>query len=322
MSDDSRPNAVTPPPRPIAGFWRRLAAMLVDGLLLGGVGLVLGAVFSDRFQNIGQWGRGLGLVVALLYFAVANSSLASGQTLGKRWLGVRVVGGDGRPISVGRSLARAVILDTPFFLNGMLLPAWLDSWPAHLAAALVVFGGGFGIVYFYVCNRATRQSLHDLLCGTYVVRRDWSGPLPRARVAPLYYAVFTAGIVGLIAVLWFGLPRFLGPATVAELSAVQRRLAQDPEALHVSVLKTWGSGSGRHGLTVQVWRRGAPGSSDAEADRIAAVVLESYPRIEDVETLTVVITRGYDIGIASFNRSVSTPLSPAKWKERVAQRRA
>jgi uncharacterized RDD family membrane protein YckC len=72
------------PPRVIAGFWRRLLAFLVDAAVLGLIGYLLGTLFYSPFAALGEWGRLVGFLVALLYFTLFNSEVGRGHTLGQR----------------------------------------------------------------------------------------------------------------------------------------------------------------------------------------------------------------------------------------------
>ena len=81
------------------------------------------------------------------------------------------------PIVFSKSVLR-FILSTPFLLNGAaLLDAILFSFFAYILS-LLVFGGLFSVFYLYLFNRRTRQSLHDLVAGTFVVhtRADFERP--------------------------------------------------------------------------------------------------------------------------------------------------
>jgi uncharacterized RDD family membrane protein YckC len=88
------------PSGPRAGFWSRFGAAFVDGVLLAIVGFVLRAA-------LGQAGAGvIDLAVGIGYFGYLEGS-ASGQTIGKRMLGIRVIDyGDGGPIGFGRAVIR------------------------------------------------------------------------------------------------------------------------------------------------------------------------------------------------------------------------
>ena len=68
----------------ISGFWRRVGAFLIDSVILGVVGLVLGLFFSQQFVELGDWGRAIGFPIAAIYFAILNSRIGNGQTIGDR----------------------------------------------------------------------------------------------------------------------------------------------------------------------------------------------------------------------------------------------
>ena len=61
----------------ISGFWRRIVAIFVDFLILGLLGFILGLLLSNIFIQMGGWGRLIGFIIALSYFAAMNSKLFS-----------------------------------------------------------------------------------------------------------------------------------------------------------------------------------------------------------------------------------------------------
>ena len=52
----------------ISGFWRRIGALIIDTLILGIAGIVLGLFLESTFVLIGAWGRLVGFSIALIYF--------------------------------------------------------------------------------------------------------------------------------------------------------------------------------------------------------------------------------------------------------------
>src|SRR5258708_30891020 len=90
----------------IAGFWGRVAAFVIDCLILSVPTLLLGLALFRWAAGLGPAGRLIGFVVALLYFGVLNSRFGGGQTLGKRLLGIRVADRAGAPLSPMRSFLR------------------------------------------------------------------------------------------------------------------------------------------------------------------------------------------------------------------------
>lgn len=140
------PNAQRPPPftPPIAGyatggyagFWKRVAAAFIDGLILLAAGMVLGTVTSG--------GDLLGIVVSWLYAALLESS-SKQATLGKMALGIQVTDLEGNRISFGRATGRhfGKIISTLVLFIGFIMAAFTDR----------------------------KQTLHDIMAGCLVVKK-------------------------------------------------------------------------------------------------------------------------------------------------------
>lgn len=95
----SEPSSGTSGPR--AGFWRRLAAALIDGILVGIVVAILIVALKAA-------GYAIGIVLGLAYYTLFEGG-PRGQTPGKSALGIRVVSFDtGGPIGYGRAFIRAI----------------------------------------------------------------------------------------------------------------------------------------------------------------------------------------------------------------------
>jgi len=101
----------------IASFWRKIGALVVDTLLLGLVGFLLGLAFESTFVQIVGWGRFIGFLIALIYFGVMSSHLSAGQTIGKKILNLRVIDSDNQTVSLGRTVLRYIVLAAPFSVN-------------------------------------------------------------------------------------------------------------------------------------------------------------------------------------------------------------
>lgn len=136
----------------VVGFGRRLAASLLDGLLLGfltfmlvtAIGFV--ALFIDMFrpEQIVPFDKLIILAAAifsLVYYVGYWST--SGQTLGKSMLGLKVVDRTGSPVSTGKAILRYV---------------------GYLISAAV-----FSLGFVWIAFDQKRQGWHDKIAGTYVV---------------------------------------------------------------------------------------------------------------------------------------------------------
>lgn len=135
-----------------AGFWKRVAAQLIDGVILAVIGSLggemLGTLLSDMIGG-GETGEALlpvafTLVLYLLYFAWFHSNFML-ATPGKMAVGIKVVRSDGEPASFLRNVGR-------YF--------------AQIPGSLLL-----GIGYLMAAFTERKQALHDFFCDTVVVDR-------------------------------------------------------------------------------------------------------------------------------------------------------
>jgi uncharacterized RDD family membrane protein YckC len=147
------PGAGGPPltltgPQVLGGWWSRVGAQLIDGLVIGVGGTILVIAITAPF-SIGFFANdGVGIVslivglliavlcvslVALLY-APALMARTNGQTWGRMATGIRVVRANGRPIDFGFAMLREVAVKTLLFgvlgaVTGGLAPLIDVLWP-------------------------------------------------------------------------------------------------------------------------------------------------------------------------------------------------
>ena len=180
-----------------AGFWKRTAAYFVDAfvvsiaaqivqtvLVVGFMGMNM-ASFTANPESLFSSAGGILLLLSIyllpmlmfaIYYAAFHAS-AKQATLGKLAVGIKVVRGDGRRISLARSVAR-------FFaslLSGMLLL----------------------IGYFMAAFTERKQALHDLICDTLVVDKWAYTAHPEWQRRELGTAAVVILCVGAVLVLGF-----------------------------------------------------------------------------------------------------------------------
>jgi uncharacterized RDD family membrane protein YckC len=157
-------------PLPYAGFWERVAAYFIDGLILGipfwivviglismfgGFGLMLhrnsppdpravAALVAPMFMLF-FLGMLVFMIVQWLYFALMESSERQ-ATVGKSVLSLRVTNYDGQRISFGHATGR-------FF--------------AKIVSGMVPLAIGYIMAAF----TEKKQALHDLIAGTLVLKK-------------------------------------------------------------------------------------------------------------------------------------------------------
>lgn len=145
--------------REYAGFWRRFAAVFVDGVFLFGTqvacaflyGFAIGFYYGfaqqraptkEEFASAIQIFRIAWLVIVFLYYPAMTSSSYQG-TLGKLALGIKICDLDGRPIGFGRAIVREL---------------------AKILSLISLIG------FFLAAFTEKKQALHDILLQTLVVK--------------------------------------------------------------------------------------------------------------------------------------------------------
>jgi uncharacterized RDD family membrane protein YckC len=148
---------------------RRLASFLYEGVLLFGVLMISGYLFSSLTQQrhalVGRHGLQAFLFVILaIYFVWFWSH--GGQTVAMKAWHIRVVDREGRPVSELRGLAR-YLLAWLWFVPAL---AVLGAWDTHDGRAIsgVLLAG---VVAYALTARLhpSRQFPHDVLAGTRLV---------------------------------------------------------------------------------------------------------------------------------------------------------
>jgi uncharacterized RDD family membrane protein YckC len=159
-----------------ATFWRRVGAVIVDGLVL--LPVTLGYMFAMyRGMNFGTY-----VAISLGSFAVSiiyNVAMTArwGQTLGKMATGVKIVRLDDAPIGMKEAVMRygvfvAVgLVITVISLLGMQNEELITTEVVtNNSKAINFVNFGWGLVQLItVLSNARRRAIHDFVAGTKVV---------------------------------------------------------------------------------------------------------------------------------------------------------
>lgn len=138
-----------------AGFWKRFAACLIDGIITNIAGFIFGFFigFFDGFSKA-LGGVGLGdttainsvfsLIVGWLYFSIMESSDKQ-ATIGKMALGIIVTDTEGKRISFGRATGRyfSKIISALILLIGFIMAGFTKK----------------------------KQALHDIIANSLVINK-------------------------------------------------------------------------------------------------------------------------------------------------------
>lgn len=155
---------------PVPGLWRRLASFFYEGVLLFGVVMGAGFVYSVVTQQKNALQGRPGLLLFLftvlgLYFVYFWTR--TGQTLAMQTWHVRVVDRDGRPLTRARAFAR-YLASYLWFLPTLAALWWAGLSGSKAAVGLALLGG---VVVWTVLAlfHPQRQFWHDALCGTRLI---------------------------------------------------------------------------------------------------------------------------------------------------------
>ncbi len=141
--------------RPLAAWWKRVVAIIVDSLIVGipstivfawilGLRTHVDVVTQPSGQQVysySHWGAGLAgnaltLIVALIYFGALDGGV-SGQTVGKRLMGIATRdAGTGGPVGFGRAVLRRFVYEVLFLIfvvPGLINCLW-PLWDPHRQA--------------------------------------------------------------------------------------------------------------------------------------------------------------------------------------------
>ena len=148
---------------------RRLACFAYEGVLLFGVLMISGYLFSSLTQQRHPlMGRallqGFLFLVLGIYFVWFWSR--SGQTVAMKTWRIRLVAEDGRAVSQVRALARYVLSWLWF------MPALAISWATGTRNLLVIFASLMAGILAYAAVsllNSDRQFLHDAICRTRLI---------------------------------------------------------------------------------------------------------------------------------------------------------
>ncbi len=318
------------PIRAIGPLWRRFPAYLVDSLILYLAGRGIGAAFFNSLSQLGSWGRLIGFCIALCYFASLDSGVGNGQTIGKRLLRITVVGGQGNTISLARAALRFTVFAIPSYLYGLQLPRAIDPLIGSIVLGVIVFGVGGSTLYLIIFNRNTRQGLHDLLVGSYVVNSEPTGPLRTEPIWDTHWRILRWCLTLLILFsysIWTLDKKVEKSSSVIQWHEDIRLINQldRVQAASEKILRPvkWNGFMkdnplvSKKTLVITVWWTGEPKDREIFADRVAKVVLLNDARAREQDLLWIVVVRSYDIGIASGGKSQTFTHTPAEWSQRV-----
>jgi hypothetical protein len=176
--------------------------------------------------------------------------------------------------------------------------------------SIVIFGGLLSTIYLYIFNRVTRQSLHDLIIGTYVVNVAAPQQVPGSVWKP--HLIVVAVIVVASAISPIFTQKLAQKEPFKDLLATQTALMEYAVVRHAAVnvgSSTFvNSNEGARTTTyfnarIFILEKNV---DDVELARnLAKVVMDTYADAKNKNVIQITLTYGYDLGIWSkwFNHT-------------------
>jgi uncharacterized RDD family membrane protein YckC len=129
---------------PRAGFWARFGALVIDGIVVAILPIVLIAIGAgSNSGGLVAFGYVVGVVGGIVYVVYFEGG-PTGQTLGKRAMGIRVIDfNTGGPIGYGRAFLR---------------------WIGHIVSGFLCYLG-----YLWMLWDKEKQCWHDKMANDVVV---------------------------------------------------------------------------------------------------------------------------------------------------------
>lgn len=130
-----------------AGFWIRLGAVILDGLLLM---VVFGIVSQFLYNQFFVEEFSLIDILDTLYYLLLPI-FWYGYTVGKRAVGIRIARVDGEKVGLGTMILRDLVAGLVY---------------------IITLGIGIIVSAFMVGIREDKRSIHDFIAGTYVTYNE------------------------------------------------------------------------------------------------------------------------------------------------------
>jgi uncharacterized RDD family membrane protein YckC len=316
-------------------FWPRFGAYLLDILVLGITGLILGLFLGDTFVHMGGQSMLVGFFIALLYFGLGNSAIFNGQTLGKKIVNLQVVENEMETLSIQKSVLRALIFTVPYFFLNFKVDGWSEFSIFYMTKGIFFLTFLILLPIHLILNTPTRQAIHDLIMGTYVVSREaFPGQqLSKSKSLPTI-------ITGSLAIVILGLIIFMNSgknkisSTIEELKPLKEqidkidKIGNSSLSRNSSSFKKFGSDDYiskneylKLNLSIRenlIYNLRPDNIEDLDFVKEAvSIILEDYSDINNLNYIQVNLIYGYNIGIYKSSNSIGFSNSIDNWREKV-----
>jgi len=181
------------------GCFKKSVAFIIDQIIIAISGIVIFFPFSKFIGSLYQYGWLPGYLLGGIYFAILESSILNGQSVGKMIFSCKVSSIKGQGISPLISFGRYFLITLPFF-NGAIS----NTIASTVGITNTVIGGTIFLVIIgvlvagntlFMLFHPQKRGLHDIIFRTAVVPISYK---PTTTIDNFTIKPVLSGIVGLV----------------------------------------------------------------------------------------------------------------------------
>ncbi len=160
---------------PVAGFWVRCIACILDVILLGFFVYALVFVFKGQLFVLGKIAPYFGLAIIFCYSWLANGPVGKGKTIGKSLFNITTLRYDGQPLELKEALVRTLVQMEYWLVQYIIVLFFLhdvrSQTPLIISYTIVSLAAAFLIANAVLIGvQPFKQGFHDLLARSYVAK--------------------------------------------------------------------------------------------------------------------------------------------------------
>lgn len=296
---------------------KRFLAFVLDMIIISVVGYISGLLLENFYMKLGNYGKIVGAVVVLIYFGIFDSRICKGQSIGKKICKIKVVNRNSEYISISKSFLRSLWIFLLILLNGT---SFTNSkyLPLVVILGTIMFSIGLLEIYFFIFNKKTIQTFHDLLTDTFVSSLQTQGEIEYKNNKKTIY--FSSVVPLLVLSLSIGANIAAKKTYLNEfieiINVVQEKLPVHHTVITREIKKiVTKEGISQNNYVIVNTYKNIKSDDDKElAIKIALEVFNSNFIFNENELLSIVINSGYNIGIASKNNNQRYNGTVEQWK--------
>ncbi len=301
---------------------KRLFAFIIDLIILALFGYLSSLLLEKFYLSVGQLGKVIGFILSGLYFTILESRF-NGQTIGKKIVNIKVIGINGNELTSFQYFLRYSIWGLCYFSNGLNFAGSRYETLLTSIGTIFLFGIGFVLLFLFVFNKKTKQSIHDIILGTYVINCKYDNPIEKQQINKVLLPV-SIGIPIVAFILLFFINTNSVNTEISKLENYRATIVEMPEINNAGVSSgktnfksTNGNSNTSYYLQISTVLEDDYKSKSDIAIKVADLIISEYPEELSKDYISISVTYGYDIGIWSTSNSFSMKMPPGSWTNKI-----